>query len=400
MALKELFNGIAIIIDDEIDENNANINKIIEQILKNGTPVLKFKEIPENKVIENFNCISFLLLDWKLLPEELHVESSTDDGIVHLPDEISKEKENENIEFIKKINKNYFCPIFIFTNEHTSDIEQILKDNQIYVDKDSNIFIKNKKELETDGHLFEAITNWLEQTPSIYVLKKWESEYNKNKIKMFYDFQSISPIWPCIMWQTFKDDGVNQSIELGELISKNINSRMKPFEFDKEILEKRDISSITKEDLRKVLEGERFLKSEYLNEDDIGTGDVFKEEYEESGERKSRYYINIRAQCDLLRNNTVELYCLKGRKFAPTEGNNFYNGQYLEKINHSIVAFIDNGEIIEFLFRDIIIKKWNDEFKNKRIGRLLPPYITSIQQRYSLYLQRQGLPRIPNEAIH
>ena len=70
----------------------------------------------------------------------------------------------------------------------------------------------------------------------------------------------------------------------------------------------------------------------------------------------------------------------------------------LEKINHAVVAFLDDGKIIEFKFSDFEIKEW-DDIKDSRVGRLLPPYINRIQQRYSLYMQRQGLPRIPDDAI-
>jgi hypothetical protein len=49
-------------------------------------------------------------------------------------------------------------------------------------------------------------------------------------------------------------------------------------------------------------------------------------------------------------------------------------------------------------FKNLTIKKWS-EIKSSRIGRLLPPHITRIQQRYALYMQRQGLPRTPEKAI-
>lgn len=73
-------------------------------------------------------------------------------------------------------------------------------------------------------------------------------------------------------------------------------------------------------------------------------------------------------------------------------------GEFIEKINHAIVPCIDNGKIIEFLFRDLKTKKWNS-IKDNRIGRLLPPYINRIQQRYALYLHREGLPRTPDMAV-
>jgi len=113
--------------------------------------------------------------------------------------------------------------------------------------------------------------------------------------------------------------------------------------------------------------------------------------------------LNIRAQCDLVHSSNPELYCLRGRivdegKINQDDGLHFREGEFIEKINHAIVPCIDNGKIIEFLFRDLKPKEWKN-IKDKRIGRLLPPYITRIQQRYALYLQRQGLPRIPEIAV-
>jgi len=180
---------------------------------------------------------------------------------------------------------------------------------------------------------------------------------------------------------------------------------MSPFEFSDDILNKRG-PGIEKDAIRKVLEGERFIRSNHLQANDIGTGDIFKEEYVDNGSNRIRYYLNIRAQCDLLRSSNpdkIELYCLKGRVIDENTINKksgipFIEGQFIEKVNHAIIGCIDDGIIIEFLFRDLKVKKWKD-LKNKRIGRLLPPYITRIQQRYALYLQRQGLPRTPELAV-
>ena len=53
---------------------------------------------------------------------------------------------------------------------------------------------------------------------------------------------------------------------------------------------------------------------------------------------------------------------------------------------------------VQFDFRKFRVQKFS-ELKDQRIGRLLHPYLTRIQQRFGLYLQRQGLPRIPEAAI-
>jgi hypothetical protein len=241
----------------------------------------------------------------------------------------------------------------------------------------------------------------------MYVLKEWENSLSKAKHDLFWDFYFTNPNWTNILKQTFKTDGVDENHELSALIYKNLIARINPPAFDEKILNK-NIKNIPKEDLRKVLECERFLKNDKLS-DVPATGDIFKEIYHDNGETKYRYWINIRPDCDIIRNNNVELYCLKGRIIDENKINKKQkdailfsikdgNGTFEEKINHAFVAFIDDGKIIEVLFRDIKLKKWN-EINGNRIGRLLPPYITRLQQKYSFYLQRQGLPAIPEKAI-
>lgn len=399
MGIQDMFNGVAVIIDDEADDNTANISAIIKQIESADIPLLKYTSLPDEKIIRHFQNLSFLLLDWNLKKEKI------EDGVV-IPDTLQNDEVMENIGFIKKLNEHCFCPIFIFTNENPDDIKQLLIKEGVMTDNQpSNLFIESKNDLEENDAVFSKVEDWLNKTPSVYVLKEWEREYQKCKTRLFSDFHAVNPHWPSIMWANFEADGANKSLEMGELITRNLHSRMTPFEFKDDILNS-DTNSVPKEELRKVLEGERFLKKDCLHYVDIGTGDLFREEYQENGQKKYRYFLNIRAQCDLLRNDNIDqvyLYCLKGRVFDENKinaegGISIINGHFIEKINHSMIPFLDDGKIIEFLFREINLKKWKD-LKEKRIGRLLPPYITKIQQRYALYMQRQGLPQIPDAAI-
>lgn len=80
-----------------------------------------------------------------------------------------------------------------------------------------------------------------------------------------------------------------------------------------------------------------------------------------------------------------------------TNGITFDSGEFIEKNHCCFVAFIE-GKILQFSLKELEVMTWN-EICDKRIGRLLPPFITKIQQKYSAYLQRQGLPAIPQEAI-
>jgi hypothetical protein len=402
MGIEELFTGIAVVIDDEIGKKDANINDLIQQIEDLTIPYISYKELPDTNYIQHFSDISFLLLDWRLLSEDL--SESILEG-VSVPAVASRADINANVEFLKRIKTTCFAPVFIFTDEDKDTVITTLRENGLFQeDKPNFILVRNKNDLK-DGKLFSEIEAWLKTTPSIYVLKSWEKEYGKAKNRLFTVFYELSSSWPKILWDAFKADGVNVSKELGEVITRNLYTRMAPFSFDSNFFNDIHVD-VSKEEVRSVLEGERFITSDQLHKDDIVTGDIFKEERKENNETRVYYFLNIRAQCDLVRASDpgeVELYCLKGRivdesSINTESGYKFAEGQFLEKINHAVVSCIDNGKIIEFLFRDLKIMKWKT-VRDKRIGCLLPPYINRIQQRYALYQQRQGLPRTPDAAI-
>ena len=390
MNIEQLLKGIVVVIDDEIDKSDTNINKIVKQLDDNNYPILKYKELDKIDTAK-LGYISFLLLDWDLR-ESLIDESDKISGV-----KITGTRDEyivENIEFIREIIASTFCPIFIFSNQDVNSIEtKLVQEKIIHDNKPSRIFIKSKRDVENSGQLFAEIEAWLKSTPSMYVLKKWEIEY-QNAINIFFnDFQNFSPFWPLILWECFKKDDVDPSLELAELLTRNLHNRISSFQFCEEVFAKRDFEP-KKEEIRAVLEGERFLDKSRLRIDDIGTGDLFKMS-------ETDYLINIRPQCDLLRKDEVMIYCVKGKLIpVENENSNFFkkHGQFNELINQAIVPFIDNGKRIDFSFNEIKIMKF-DEIKDNRIGRLLPPYITRIQQRFALYLQRQGLSRIPDEAF-
>ncbi|MCK4798277.1 MAG: hypothetical protein KAT05_12925 [Spirochaetes bacterium] len=404
MEITELFKGVAIVVDDEFKDPEANIKKILDQITTLNIPVIKYGDIPSDGCVDHFRNLSFVLLDWRLI--KIKEEFSTSDLTkgVRVPGGLEGKNNELTINFIKMINKVCYCPIFIFSNEAPNDILSILNEEGICIpDRPSNILIKSKLDLEEEGSLKIAIEEWIKINPSVYVLKEWEREYQECKNRLFFDFQKMSPVWPQVMWKCFKDEGGNKSLELGELISRNLHTRMKPFKFNSDLLTKTDVN-IERDEMRKVLEGAKFLKE--LPDDDISTGDVFYEEYQEGETIKQRYWLNIRAQCDTVRGDDINLYCLPGCELIQNDRGkikniHFHKGNFLECVYHAIVPFIDNGKIIEFDFREFKvcpIKSLSTD-KIKRIGRILHPYITKIQQRFAFYLHRQGLPRIPEDAI-
>ena len=74
------------------------------------------------------------------------------------------------------------------------------------------------------------------------------------------------------------------------------------------------------------------------------------------------------------------------------------DGYRNERVWEAVAFSVDAGRSVPFDFRKFSVWRFS-ELKDERIGRLLHPYPTRIQQRLGLYLQRHELPRIPEEAI-
>lgn len=98
------------------------------------------------------------------------------------------------------------------------------------------------------------------------------------------------------------------------------------------------------------------------------------------------------------------MYLLKGEEFEiPTKKASIKEELILDgKQGHSYykIYCLYNGKHVKFKFKNLNImklKQLKTEKKARRIGRVLPPYITELRSKYTSYLNRQGLPRIPYE---
>lgn len=374
----KLFSGIGVVIDEAIFENGDTpngIQRISKSLREKHIPVLEYDGLP-NESLSQFHSVSFVVLDWNLSGESPIPEATI----------------NDNIYFIRQLRKSCFVPLFIFSDEDPHDIQVKLEESRLYY-ANCPIFIKKKDELDTTEKLFSEIESWIKSTPSIYVLKKWEKATLEAKTKMLWALSSIHSAWPGVLAKAIQDDGGDKPSELMRLLQNNLSYRLDYPQLDAEIIESQT-DGVEKAELRRLLECERFIPQTILPNHPFA-GDVYLLE--------GKYYLNIRPDCDIIR-SPKDMYLLKGKVVDETKINSkeedailFDSGEFLEKKNCCYVAFVQ-GKILCFSLRDIVIKKWKD-IKDHRIGRLLPPYITKIQQKYAAYLQRQGLPSIPEQAI-
>ena len=430
MEVEKLFKGIAVIVDDQINEKGSSISNIRLLLEEKNIPVLVYDDVPSVEIVDSLNNVAFIILDWEYISTALLNEFQ--DERVSIPAGLKDEKEGQLLNFIKEIITKIFVPIFIFTALDPEKIKSTLRENQLWSDVHPNrIFVQQKENLNSADNLFGAIEAWVKEMPSAYVLKKWEQTFNKAKNGMFLEMYSYSPNWVKIIWDMLKRDSAENQQEFGEFVTRNLINRIDDMNFDEEYLDvPRDI---TAEELAGVIEGERYITYKEMP-NQAYTGDLFYKD--------DTYYLNIRAQCDLSRKPNPELYCIKGQLLTDADivtediklttdgklsfssdkmysleelyevcksedkigefnqnfinhrdGRFFSNGVILERGPEVIIACVAGKKVIKFRM-DIKNMKFN-QLKEYRIGRILPPYITRIQQRCAQHIIREGTMPIP-----
>ena len=397
MELKKLMSGIAVVIDDRLENGatdhdvNAGKSDLIVKIVelleqKWNLPFYALKQMPPEKTWPNLlQAASFVLLDWRQWPPGASV--------------LEREGVENNIRFLKQA-KDHFVPVFVFTNEDPEDVRSELPESVYHEDSPEKnfVFIQRKAELLSDDSLdFSAINNWISQNASVYALKVWEQVFHVAKKELFSSMYARSPDWPKVFWKAYNDDGVDPSSSLTHLINDSLRGRMQTNKFEAEILAAPH-TEVPREDLQALITETSFRPPETLPEDEIRCGDLFLQP-------RRKYLLNLRPDCDCVpRHDTgadkVELYCVEGKRMSDADlGRNYNKGHFIERVWESIAFSVHQKKSVRFDFRKLHVKEFS-ELRNQRIGRLLHPYLTRIQQRFALYQQRQALPRIPAEAVH
>jgi hypothetical protein len=397
-----LFHGIAVLIDDEIQDERASIRAIQSQIEAEGCHVVTMSKLPTQASVPNLREVAFFILDWNLYGRSLR--ETAGDGPIVVPQGLKEQNAADAIKFLKDLKSIRFAPVFIFTDELVEEItDELKKDKDLYDEQDpSHILVMSKGEVQAKG-IFSVLSTWMQSAPSVYVLKRWERAYQVAKNALFVDFYAKSVLWPLYLWKTYQEDDVSASMELGSVIGRNLLSRMAPFDFDlapfADALKSADADEGKSRDiLLKVLEGDRFVSKEQLHGDSIAPGDVFK--------KSKEFFINIRPDCDCIPRggsdpDSVKLYLLKGDKLSSgqvTKRHREKYGSIEEDDSEAVVFAMKDGISVSFQLAELYIETWGD-WKALRIGRLLPPFLTRLQQRYSAYLQRPGLTRVPKAAV-
>lgn len=391
MNIEELFAGVGLVIDDHVLEaDNDKIKDIVEDIENRHIPLAKYDHVPQ---IEAEQCkrISFILLDWELVM----LENEYGEPIPGI-EEVKEAEIGKLINLIATVVDNCYVPVFIFSNTAREDIIRRLKDADVLKEgKNLPIFIENKSSIITaDGsQLWAKIESWVKQNPSIYVCKVWQNVACNAEINLLKDL-SISNNWPKILWETSSLDGVDPSEEMSNVLSHNLFARMESLKLDEEIIANSSIEEPSMDEIKGVLQAQRYTA--IIDKETSMTGDFYKC----SG---GKFFLNIRPSCDCVARDGAsgKVYLLKAEKIKPKDLPGCFNhkyGNFNEQGNDAIIGPLQDNGYYRFKFKDLEICD-AQEIKDKKIGRVLPPFLTHITEKYSLYIQRQGLPRLPKKAV-
>ena len=395
-----LFKGIAVVIDNGIGKGDT-IDEILENIRASGGHAVSLLKLPNPDYdLEHFSRASFFIMDWNLKDDE---DVALGSGVT-LPSTLGDEMVNENIAFLKRLNRNRHAPVFIFTNEEPENVKAKLLADDDLRDSVQQSHIKVMRKVDVAGRLYEVLEEWALSMPSVLTLKTWERSYLQAANDLFIDLHSRTPYWPVLLWQTFVEDEVPPAVEMARLLNRLVESRMEPMPLELSAFvaeveaQKAKDEAAYRSSMHKVLEGERFLRDDRLDRGIFAPGDVFA--FPVQGGATS-HWMNVRAECDCLRgSDEMELHLLQLKKVEDPESK--INPQYGtftdEKDGEAIVFAMIDGITYSIRFKDMRIKSLKTIRKAgaARVGRLLPPFVTRVQQRYAAYVQRPGMPRIPS----
>lgn len=391
MNIEELFAGIGVVIDDKVFSSNEQgedrILKIVKELEDTRKfPLVKYADLPDDGVLAKLTNVSFLLLDWEIEPkqEELGEEAPN----VQLGEALKADNEKRVIEIVQKTLQNSIVPVFIFSNQNIDSINQKLKDAGVDLTK-SQIFIKSKAELTEEGALFQKIGEWVDGVSGVYVAKAWDNAFNKAKNQFFAEMANNTSHWPKALFDAATEDSTEPGEEITQAISQNVISRMQPIVISKEQIDK-DTATPSKDEVLGIMKGQFFL--EKASEASM-VGDLYK--------KSGKYYMNIRPTCDCVsrEGNSDCVYLLSCSRLKDSQViEAFENGHYKETIGCAVVGPLYENAVLRIYFKELKREEYS-QWKDKKVGRILPPIINHITERYSLYVQRQALPRIPKEII-
>jgi len=386
--LKLLLNGSAAVIDDEINNPKSSISKIIKCLEKEGTIFIKLNNIRDN--VEAFSNLSFIILDWKIVStQQIQLPIGVQLGAELI------DPNSDVVNFLEKSIKKFFMPILIFSGENITIIEERLRRNDLLgkaLDS-KRLIICNKSEL-TGAKVKSKLGGWIKDNQSAYLFRHLDKVIRDTEHSFFNEFYDCNKEWPCFVYSSILNDApVDVDGEFQEFLLTSFVGRMETKKID---LRQKKKCKLSKEEILKIYSSIKYIN--YHENPPVGSycGDLYVKVCPNGILSKKCFALNITAPCDA-RNKKAIIILGESINFKKKTFTEKQEKPFLHTINQ-----IDVLDKLDFDFRtfshiDLIdINKININNKDyKRIGRILHPYITSLQDRFSHYIVRRGVTKTP-----
>ena len=390
-SIEYLLKSTAVVIDNEINKENSGIVKLIKELEESGTIFVKLAEI--NPEIKSYSNASFIILDWKLSDAEN--DSRLPEG-VEFGSEERRLEQKEVLDFIKELTKNFYIPILIFSTESSDTIKRnlIATGELAHAVETGRIGVFRKSDL-VGGKVKEHLTDWLNGNLSAQLYKHFDGIIQETKHKFFNEFDNCNANWPSFVYNTIAlDKPVDIDLEFQYFILSAFTNRIESKKFETKY---RPDVQLNRQEIIKVYSSIKFLSYSQSQPTGANCGDIYCQ-INDDGKFSDKFMLNITAPCDMRKEKKLFIFGL-----AANEGS---NPKHIDKIcEHTVFQFLNYDRVIfnfdsfdRIVIEDnklITLSVGENLIKYKRLGKLLHPYITNIQDRFSYYITRRGFTRPP-----
>lgn len=437
-----LLQGPVVFIDDEVRTTHTAANKLAQQISESGRPIATYEKLPPADHMNQWRSIGFLVVDWDLAQGSPELAGAT---------ELSAFYRKRLFEWLASFSKTVYCPIFLVSSQDTDLILQRVTEAGEVAAAEAQASAASSpadsprestageivRDLLDAGrlHVFPKsvlledvigrFEDWVSTRPALAALNIWANEYEAATNRLFQDMEELDPSWPIYVWQTASKDGIDPSYELASVLSANLMHRIDPLLFDVPAITDSSAQPTGKA-VRRVMKGRTIVPGHRLYRTMVLPGDLFSDP-----EDKDVIWVNVTPACHTVLEraersaaskndagaepttsesssvaegadasvappaSTVKLHLVKGSRVASPTSNSKLSALRKDHdgSNGMLVHTMLDEQPYAFEFKLAQISDWT-ELNDRRIGRLLPPFITLMQQKHAAFLMNEGLPRV------
>lgn len=397
-----ILEGSVVYIDDEYADEEKDAGRFYKQLWDAGRPIRPYKDIPPDDHLEHWDGLAMVVLDWNLIDSEIRQS-----GAAAALEESARKK---MIKFLGALLARYYCPVFIVSATGNDKIEEALRESEGFPTEALGPRVRIVHKSDVGDDFLKRLEAEVDADPVLSLLRVWEQQYQRAKNRMFIEFSAMAPNWPAYIVKVTSKDGADPASELMEVLYANLRHRVDPVAFDHDrLLTYAGTSS--GETLRRVSQGRTMLPNTSLSDRMVYPGDLFKLDPKSPDE----VWMNVSPVCQTVPRQEkdengqdkvdekgapvlkqVKLHLLRGVRWGTPPLTKTQFDKLKTKSdgpNGVAIHTLLDGSPYYFDFGDAQIRDW-DDVKKLRVGRLLPPFVTRVQQKHAGYIQTEGLPAV------